>query len=203
MIAALPRPPSLAPTAPPCRPCRTRAPVALAVSGAAPYAAAVPSTIPLRRAGYRVAFRLLQVRWRLLHPRLEGVKCLISDGERVLLVRHTYGSRAWDLPGGMSRRGESPAATARREMAEELGLPPLPWTTLGALRGRMYGRHDAIALVGAEVHDPPLHLDPGELTAAAWFHRGRLPLWRSRLLEPIIAAGLLDPTTPMGGPVAK
>jgi 8-oxo-dGTP pyrophosphatase MutT (NUDIX family) len=159
----------------------------------------VASTIPLRRAGYRIAFRVLQVRWRLLHPRLEGVKCLITDGERVLLVRHTYGPRAWDLPGGMSRRGETPDATARREMAEELGLPPLPWTPLGQLRGRMFGRHDAIHVLGAEVRDPPLHLDPGELAAAAWFPRDRLPLWRSRLLEPLVAAGLLDPKRPPHG----
>ena len=149
--------------------------------------------IPLQRAGYRVAFRLLQLRWRLLRPRLEAVKCVITDGDRVLLVRHTYGPRAWDLPGGASRRGEAPAETARREMAEELGLPPLPWVPLGELRGRMFGRHDLVHVFGVEVDDPPLRVDPVELATAAWFHRDRLPLWRNRLFESIITAGLLAP----------
>ena len=50
-----------------------------------------------------------------------GVKCVLTDGDRVLLVRHTYGPREWDLPGGGVKRGERPATTARREMHEELG----------------------------------------------------------------------------------
>jgi 8-oxo-dGTP pyrophosphatase MutT (NUDIX family) len=153
----------------------------------------VELSVTLRRLGYRLAFRLLQLRWVLLRPRVEGVKCLIADGERVLLVRHTYGARAWDLPGGTSRRGEAPAATAAREMAEELGLGGLGWRPLGELRGRMYRRHDVIHLLGTEVDHPSLRVDPGEISVVAWFERDRLPLWRSPLLEPIINAGLLDP----------
>jgi 8-oxo-dGTP pyrophosphatase MutT (NUDIX family) len=154
----------------------------------------VPSVLTLRRLGYRVAFRVLQVRWALLAPDLEGVKCLITDGDRVLLVRHTYGPRAWDLPGGAARRGESALATARREMEEELGLGDLDWRPLGELRGRMYHRHDAIHLLTAAAPTgTELRLDLGELEAAAWFERDRLPLWRSPLLEPLIAAGVLTP----------
>ena len=82
----------------------------------------MPSTVPLKRLGYRVAFRGLQVRWAIQRPVTSGVKCLITDGDRVLLVRHTYGPRAWDIPGGRTKRGEDPLTTARREMEEELGL---------------------------------------------------------------------------------
>ena len=97
-------------------------------------------TVTLKRLAYRLAFRVLQVRWALARPVTEGVKCLVCDGERVLLVRHTYGPRAWDLPGGRGRRGEDPLATARREMEEELGLGDARWTARGTLRGRTYGR---------------------------------------------------------------
>ena len=44
----------------------------------------------------------------------------------MLLVRHTYGPRAWDLPGGAIKRGEPPIDAARREMDEELGLDDAP-----------------------------------------------------------------------------
>jgi 8-oxo-dGTP pyrophosphatase MutT (NUDIX family) len=147
----------------------------------------VKCSIALRRLGYRVAFRLLQVRWVLLRPEQTGVKCLITDGERVLLVRHTYGPRAWDLPGGRTGRGEPALAAARREMEEELGLGAAPWRELGALRGRSYGRHDCIDVVAALVApDIELTVDPVEIEAAAWFERDRLPLWVSRFVTPIL-----------------
>ena len=143
-------------------------------------------SIAARRLGYRLAFRLLQVRWHLLHPTQEGVKCMITDGGKLLLVRHTYGSRAWDLPGGASRPYEPPLQTARREMEEELGLGAADWRPCGELRGRLYGRHDRIHVIAAEVHDPVLRVDPVEIEAAAWFDRDRLPLWTGPLLDPIV-----------------
>lgn len=50
---------------------------------------------------------------------------LFVDGDRVLLVRKTYGNR-WDIPGGYVDAGESPAAACRREIQEELGLDVVP-----------------------------------------------------------------------------
>ncbi|MEQ0560708.1 NUDIX hydrolase [Amycolatopsis sp. NEAU-NG30] len=52
--------------------------------------------------------------------------------ERVLVVKPT-GRTKWDIPGGVTeaRHGESPRQTARREVAEELGLD----ITVGRLLG--------------------------------------------------------------------
>ena len=44
-----------------------------------------------------------------------------DDRDRVLLCQLTY-KEDWDLPGGVSEVGESPAETAGREVQEELGL---------------------------------------------------------------------------------
>ncbi|PYO58249.1 MAG: hypothetical protein DMD83_05025, partial [Candidatus Rokuibacteriota bacterium] len=52
-----------------------------------------------------------------------GAAALITDEEgRVLLVRHTYGHKNWELPGGVVERGESPMDAAVREVREETGL---------------------------------------------------------------------------------
>ncbi|SRR5712691_5712466 len=53
-------------------------------------------------------------------PRLAAGALFIS-GNRVLLVRKTYGNQ-WDIPGGYVDRGESPSAACEREIREELGL---------------------------------------------------------------------------------
>lgn len=58
-------------------------------------------------------------------PRI-AAGALFVDGDRVLLVRKTYGNR-WDIPGGYVDRDESPADACRRELLEELNLdrPPV------------------------------------------------------------------------------
>ncbi len=49
--------------------------------------------VAAQRLLYRVAFRLAQLRALVLPGRGRGVKCLLTHGDEVLLVRHTYGPR--------------------------------------------------------------------------------------------------------------
>jgi 8-oxo-dGTP pyrophosphatase MutT (NUDIX family) len=52
-----------------------------------------------------------------------GVAAVIFDEQgRVLLVRHSYGRRGWELPGGGRRGKESLEEAVRREVREETGL---------------------------------------------------------------------------------
>lgn len=129
----------------------------------------------LRRLGYRLAYALLRVYWWLVRPRVRGVKCVLTDGGRVLLVRHTYGPRAWDLPGGAVRRGEAPILAARREMEEELGISIEDWRPLAQLELVIDHRRDCLYCFAAEVHAPELVVDRGELQAVSWFARDELP----------------------------
>ena len=150
-------------------------------------------TVTLRRLAYRLAYRMLQVVWWVARPSQLGVKCVLAHGDQVLLVRHTYGPRAWDLPGGMVKRGEAPAHAARREAAEELGIDRGDWVDLGVVSGRMAHRHDTIHIYGLTLPmpDPPLTLDRGELDIARWWDRRELP----RPLA-VYAAGILAQLPP-------
>ena len=52
-----------------------------------------------------------------------GVAAVIFDlDRRVLLVRQSYGRRAWDLPGGGREPRESLEQALRRELREEIGV---------------------------------------------------------------------------------
>jgi 8-oxo-dGTP pyrophosphatase MutT (NUDIX family) len=114
---------------------------------------------------------------------MTGVKCLITDGDRLLLVRHAYGRRAWDLPGGSRKRGESPQAAARREMREELGVTIDDWQDLGQIDLRMNHRADSLYCFQAELSAPALSIDRGELACASWFEIDRLPAELSRFVH--------------------
>jgi 8-oxo-dGTP pyrophosphatase MutT (NUDIX family) len=143
--------------------------------------------VAIRRIIYRVGYRVLQVVWFVWRPAKTGVKCLLTADDQILLVRHTYGRRRWDLPGGSVKRGEPPLDTARREMDEELGLGWADWVKIGELRGMMDHRSDTIHVYRAEVGaNAKLKLDRGEIDAAAWFARADLPAELSPYVIPIV-----------------
>lgn len=74
-------------------------------------------------AGLRLAHAVRLRWWKLAGSRVRGCRVLVLDhAERVLLIRHSYGSGQWMLPGGGLGRKEDAVAGARREVAEEVGL---------------------------------------------------------------------------------
>jgi 8-oxo-dGTP pyrophosphatase MutT (NUDIX family) len=139
------------------------------------------------RIGMRVAYAGLRTYWFLARPQIVGVKCIVTDGDTVLLVRHTYGAREWDLPGGTVRRREVPRDAARREMSEELGRRFDDWVDLGELYISSNHHHDNLHLFHTRVSDRALDLNLVELAEADWFARDALPADVSRYVMPILS----------------
>ena len=66
--------------------------------------------------------RIVQSAVLIRNPYILGVRVIVEDGSRqVLLVRHTY-LDGWYLPGGAVDRGETLEQAARREVQEEAGI---------------------------------------------------------------------------------
>jgi ADP-ribose pyrophosphatase YjhB (NUDIX family) len=135
----------------------------------------VQPPVAAKRLAYRSAYRALQLSWLVRRPGVSGIKCLLVNRERILLVRHTYGHRGWDLPGGAMKRNELPLTAARREMQEELGVESGRWTWLGTVQGTVDHRRDTIHVFRVELGTPAITLDLGELAAASWFASSNLP----------------------------
>jgi ADP-ribose pyrophosphatase YjhB (NUDIX family) len=143
---------------------------------------------PLRRAGYRLAYVALRAYSLVFRPRTRGVKCLLTAGDEILLVRHSYGPRQWDLPGGFCKRSETFAAAARREIAEELGAGTgAGFVELGQLQRAVMGSRETLRLFRVEL--PTRELGPRsiEIARTGWFPRDALPQRRSPVIDDVLA----------------
>jgi 8-oxo-dGTP diphosphatase len=142
---------------------------------------------PARRLAFRSAYLVLRGWWFVRRPQKLGVKCVLTNGRRVLLVRHTYGhSDEWDLPGGSVKRSESPLTAAQREVQEELGVSVQRWEPLGEMFGHVDHRRDRLHCFQAELGDAQITIDRGELAAASWFARDQLPWPLGKYVRPIL-----------------
>lgn len=133
--------------------------------------------VALLRLFYRAAWWGLQLGATVWPRRGNGVKCALTHGGEVLLVRHTYGRRnVWYLPGGAVRRGEPPLRAAAREMEEELGLCELQLREVSTLEARLDRLAVRLTFAHAEVPDPArVRTNPVEIAQARWFGVEALP----------------------------
>lgn len=148
---------------------------------------------PAFRVALRLAHRVRLHWWRVRKPRLAGCRVLAFDAEeRLLLVRHSYGSGKWMPPGGGLGRGEDALTAAARELLEETAcrlhhpaLIALSTERLGAARNEVH-------IVGGITADAPCP-DGREIIEARFFAIHLLPanmpqLFRENLAEWITAA---------------
>ncbi len=103
-----------------------------------------------------------------------GSAAAIFDREgRILLVKHNYGRRNWELPGGRVEPGESPMEAVVREVREETGLAATV-VRLNAVYHRRYD--DSLQFVFiAEIPDAEPHPGPDEIDECSYFPVDALP----------------------------
>jgi ADP-ribose pyrophosphatase YjhB (NUDIX family) len=125
----------------------------------------------------QAVYWLARVYWRVCKPRTVGVRAIVTDGQGVLLVRHSYRA-GWFLPGGGVKRGEPLVAAIRRELREEVGIAGVPdegIQLVGAYSNLREGKSDHVVVVAVrkwtEFHPRPNR----EIRALEFFPFQRLP----------------------------
>ncbi len=110
-----------------------------------------------------------------LAPVAPAVRILLVDGDRVLLVYHSY-LPCWYFPGGGLKTGETLVEAAKREAYEETGaiVRGEPWL-LGVYLMNHRKRSDHIAVFVAEEFDLAPATDKWEIMGKAFFALNKLP----------------------------
>lgn len=133
---------------------------------------------------------------------------LLTPQDRVLLMRVDYGTGDWWItPGGGTEPGETPEATLRRELLEELGfalpgLGPLVWRrqfTLPLPQARWRQSEDYFLIETAEflptIQDAP---EAGSIREFRWWSLPEIRHCHENLAPAALARIVLDYRT--GGP---
>jgi ADP-ribose pyrophosphatase YjhB (NUDIX family) len=123
----------------------------------------------------RLAYVLRSLWTWFVRPVILGVRMVLLQDGKVLLVRHTY-MEGWHLPGGAMKRGESPLEAAAREAREEAGVELLePPQLVGIFTSYAGGRSDHVATYVCRrfrVHPAP---DKWEIAECQFFAVDALP----------------------------
>ncbi|MGH2417301.1 MAG: NUDIX hydrolase [Candidatus Limnocylindria bacterium] len=104
------------------------------------------------------------------HP---GAVAIVAwDGERIALVRqwrHATGQELLEIPAGTLEPDEAPVATARRELAEEVGLAAASWV-VGPRFYTAPGFSDELmhVFLATELANAPGQADEDEQLEASW-----------------------------------
>ena len=110
-----------------------------------------------------------------MRPQVPGVQIIaFDDAGRVLLLRHSYGSRQWMTPAGGLGRREGAVAAAQRELAEEVGCTLQPAWLLGVREEDLHGARNVSLGVGGPRRGTPC-ADGREVLAVGLFTADALP----------------------------
>ena len=111
-----------------------------------------------------------------VHRMTLGSRVMLSDGDKVLLIRHTY-VPGWQFPGGGVDPGETIESAARRELLEETGYKATGALELfGIYHNKIATNRDHVALYVGRQFEQQFEFRPNrEIAEAAWFDKAALP----------------------------
>ena len=128
--------------------------------------------------------RLLRAWWFIVGGEDYGAKVIIKCGDKILLVKHTYGHKTWTLPGGGIQKSESPEAAARREVFEETDIRVVDLKYIGTfdLEYEHQKNHISCYLVELDIL-PTIHIDDFEIGDASWCPINAIPKSSSKTIS--------------------
>jgi 8-oxo-dGTP pyrophosphatase MutT (NUDIX family) len=113
----------------------------------------------------------------LTHRMTIGARVMLVDGNKVLLIRHTY-VPGWQFPGGGVKPGETAELAAQRELVEETGYRSTGRLELFGLyhnTGPVTNRDHVAFFVGREFEQAFEFKPNYEIAEVGWFDRTQLP----------------------------
>ena len=122
-----------------------------------------------------IAYKIATIYWKIFRPQTFGVKLLLINDNKVLLVEHSY-TKGYHLPGGGVKSGEMFDRALKREILEELGLDISNLELFGVYQNTKQGKIDTVITY---LSTNPVDLNKAKLSSeinhANFYRLDRLP----------------------------
>jgi len=119
-------------------------------------------------------YRLRNIFYRVTRGKTVGVRVLLVNDGKILLVKHSY-RPLWYMPGGAVDYSETGIDAAKREVEEEVGVKCGDLELFGFYHSIQYEHDDYVALYVAKISSISYTIDPHEISQASWFEINNLP----------------------------
>ena len=123
---------------------------------------------------YKVNHRLRKIYWFIFRPKTTGVKCIIQNQDKILMIKRTLPNSKWVFPGGAIKRGEIFEKAIRREISEDLGITLINLKNIGNFVIKVHHRSESIYCFSAETQEESKR-DETKLSEIKWFEADKLP----------------------------
>ncbi len=111
----------------------------------------------------------------IFRPIALGVKVVVENNGKLLLVRISYAHKKWSLPGGGVDKGESFEQAALRELKEEVGIVVEHIIDIGEYRSDRNFKRNIVRCFYAHTDSSFFKIDNLEISEAGWFAVGEFP----------------------------
>jgi len=133
---------------------------------------------------YLLLFKLYRIVFR---SKIVAVKCVLFHGDKILLIKNSYGSKLWILPGGVVKRNESKRDAVIREIREEIGIAINNPRECGSLFHDEENKKNTTWVFSTDVSSDQIEIDNLEIEEAKWFSRDKLPQQKAASLTESLA----------------
>ncbi|MFH1129350.1 MAG: NUDIX hydrolase [Patescibacteria group bacterium] len=123
----------------------------------------------------KIGLPIVRLYWFIFRPKTSGVKCVIENNGKILIIRNVYGKRMWTFPGGTINKNETPENAVKREVREEVGLEIVNIRFLGDFVSEVEYKKDKIYCFSAKSSQLELKTRKSEILEADWFLPSELP----------------------------
>lgn len=137
----------------------------------------------MKKVFYKIINSFRAAYWFIFRPKTMGVKCLIENNGKFLMIRNSYGYKQWAFPGGGVDKNELPEKAAQREAREEVGVEFVNPIALGDYFSARQYKQDTVHCFYGRVHNNYFKIDNYEVLEAAWFSEADIPELRSSAVD--------------------
>lgn len=130
--------------------------------------------------------QILKVWWFIARPEGRGAKVILTFGDEILMVQHSYGHRLWTFPGGGVKSNEESVVAAIREMKEELGIDISGLRNIGSYFTDYEHKKITVDCFVTELDTKQVYSDNFEIAQVGWFLLSKLPKNRASSVDKII-----------------